>query len=177
VIPNARFLKQARPFWANVRTISQAVGYTVRGEGQIKVPTLEEIVAAYKKLGLRYHHISAGGEPTTFGRALYEYFTFRADRPNSFVEPRLMKVDQARKLFEEYRRRLKPKCPLPMNKQKGTKKAPAYLTGLVNMLIEANGRGLPCDYDPRELTTITRDGVPLRTLAQRGELMAHFRVR
>ncbi|MFH0983097.1 MAG: hypothetical protein V2A79_16380 [Planctomycetota bacterium] len=54
-----------------------------------------------------------------------------------------------------------------MNKQKGKKKAPAYLTSIVNMLIEANAGGLPCDYDPRELTTFTRNGVPLRTLARR----------
>ncbi len=54
-----------------------------------------------------------------------------------------------------------------MNKQKGSKKAPAYLTGIVNMLIEANAGGLPCDYDPRRLTTITLGGAPLRTLARR----------
>jgi len=35
------------------------------------------------------------------------------------------------------------------------------------MLVEANAKGVPCDYDPRELTTVTRDGAPLRTLARR----------
>jgi hypothetical protein len=54
-----------------------------------------------------------------------------------------------------------------MNKQKGDKRAEAFLTGIVNMLIEQNAKGMPCDYDPRELTTITRDGQPLRTLARR----------
>lgn len=54
-----------------------------------------------------------------------------------------------------------------MNKQKGDKRAPAYLTGLVNMLIEANIENESCDYDPRELTTVTRNGVPVRTLARR----------
>ena len=53
-----------------------------------------------------------------------------------------------------------------MNKQKGSKKAPAYLTGIVNMLIEANAGGLPCDYDPRQLTTVTLGDAPLRTLAR-----------
>jgi hypothetical protein len=56
---------------------------------------------------------------------------------------------------------------LTMNKQKGEKKQPAYLTCLVNMLIEANKGRVPCDYDPRELTSITSNGVPLRTLARR----------
>lgn len=54
-----------------------------------------------------------------------------------------------------------------MNKQKGKKKAPAYLTGIINMLIENNSKGMPCDYDPRKLTTVTKNGVPLRTLARR----------
>jgi hypothetical protein len=35
------------------------------------------------------------------------------------------------------------------------------------MLVEANSKGLPCDYDPRELTTVIRGGIPLRTLARR----------
>jgi hypothetical protein len=54
-----------------------------------------------------------------------------------------------------------------MNKQKGKKRTPAYLTGIFNMLIEANAEGLPCDYDPHKLTTVTLDGSPLRTLARR----------
>ncbi|WP_158591694.1 DUF7687 domain-containing protein [Deinococcus cavernae] len=29
-------------------------------------------------------------------------------------------------------------CPFPENKQKGPMKQPAYLTGLVNMILEAN---------------------------------------
>ena len=35
------------------------------------------------------------------------------------------------------------------------------------MIIEHESNGMPCDYDPRELTTITRNGEPLRTLARR----------
>src|SRR3970282_2032925 len=61
----------------------------------------------------------------------------------------------------------KPTCPLPFNKQKGAKKKPAYLTGLVNMLIEANAKGYSCNYDPRQVTRITRAKSPVRTLARR----------
>lgn len=35
------------------------------------------------------------------------------------------------------------------------------------MLIEAYAEGLPCDYDPRQLTTVTRNGIPVQTLARR----------
>jgi hypothetical protein len=34
-------------------------------------------------------------------------------------------------------------------------------------VLEANGGGAPCDYDPRELTTMMYKGIPLRTLARR----------
>ena len=54
-----------------------------------------------------------------------------------------------------------------MNKQKGEKKTIAYFTGLINMLLEANANGFPINYDPRELTTITVQNAPLRTLARR----------
>lgn len=144
------------------------MGYTARGKRQIKVPTFKKIKAAYEKLGLRHDHLfDAKLRPTELGVTLHDYFIFRAERLNTFVEPRLMDADKAKTIFEEHRTRLKPKCVIPMNKQKGKKKAPAYLTGLVNMLIEANGGGSPCDYDPRALTTVTRDGIPLRTLARR----------
>jgi len=166
--PDPRFLRQPRTFWANVRTIGQAVGYTVRGEGQIKVPTLKEIADAYKKLGLRHDHIlDSQGSLTMTGRTLLDYFAFRAEKLDTYVEPRLLNAAKARTLFKDHRARLQPTCPLPMNKQKGKKKAPAFLTGLVNMLIEANSPGFTCDYDPRALTTVTKDGAPLRTLARR----------
>jgi hypothetical protein len=35
------------------------------------------------------------------------------------------------------------------------------------MLIEANAQEIGCDYDPRELTTVTQNNQPLRTLARR----------
>lgn len=168
MIPDPRFLNQPRSFWANVRTIGQSVGYTVRGENQIKVPTFEEIVQAYSKLKLRHDHIiDRAGRPTVMGTTLREYFVFRADQLTTFVEPRLMDAKRARKVFQSLQRKLKPRAPIPMNKQRGKKKAPAYLTGIVNMLVEANAGGLACDFDPRELTTVTRDGAPLRTLAHR----------
>lgn len=69
--------------------------------------------------------------------------------------------------FMKLKSKLKPKCPLPMNKQKADKKNYAFLTGMVNMLIEANIGDSPCNYDPRHLTTLTHDSMPLRTLARR----------
>jgi hypothetical protein len=78
-----------------------------------------------------------------------------------------MNAEQARTEFERLRREYHPRCPLPMNKQKGVMRAEAYLTGIVNILVEAHSAGHPVNYDPRELTTVTAGGAPLRTLARR----------
>lgn len=166
--PDERFLKQPKDFWAYVRALSQVIGYTVRKTGNIKVPTLTEMGNALRLAGLDPDSIAnRSGDPTKLGDLLTLYFQHRANSLNTFVEPRLMRVERAKDLFEDLRHRLNPKCPLPMNKQKGVKKAPAYLTGIVNMLIESNAGGLPCAYDPRALITITRGGLPVRTLARR----------
>ncbi len=183
--PDPRFTSLPKHFWAHVRTISQHVGYTERvkrpkgpiarrrtkrrrAAGPIRVPTLAEMTAALEELGLQTNHlVDASARPTALGKTLVAYFDHRAEVLNEFVEPRLMDARRARAVFEEHRARLCPQCPLPMNKQKGRKKAPAYFTGLVNMLIEGNAAGLPCDFNPLELTTVTRDGIPSRTLARR----------
>lgn len=183
--PNSKFTGLPKDFWANIRIISQHVGYTQRlprrrrpaGQkkaaakrtvGPIKVPNLAEITAALEEVEVRYDHLMAKpGRPTPLGTRVLEYFDFRADVLNNFVQPRLMDSRQAKALFRKLKTELCPECPLPMNKQKAAKKAPAYFTGAINMLIEANVKGLPCNYNPLELTTVTRDGTPLRTLARR----------
>lgn len=164
---DSRFLSESKPFWANVRTIGQALGYTVRGSGQVRVYSIAEMAAAMTQVGLRSEHLIGPSGPTVLGAALEAYFTYRADTLNRVVEPLLMDAPEAKKLFAKLYRQLKPKCPIPLNKQKGTKAGPALLTGLVNMLLEQALKPLPIDYDPRELTTATRNGAPLRTLARR----------
>jgi hypothetical protein len=78
-----------------------------------------------------------------------------------------MNAERAREVFKECFDKFQPSFPIPMNKQKGKMKAHAYLTGLVNMHIEANAAGLSCDYDPHRLTMVKKNGLPLRTLARR----------
>lgn len=162
-----RFLSQPRHFWANVRSISEHLGYTERGTGTVKVHRVADMVRAMKALGLGSDHLIKDGNATELGAALENYFEYRASVLNTFVRPRLMNGDQAKALFEDLCARLNPQCPLPMNKQRGEKKKPAYLTGVVNMLVEASADGIPVDYDPRQLTTVTLNGAPLRTLSRR----------
>ena len=157
--PDSRFLGLPSSFWACVRTIGQHVGYTVRGKGEILVPEVADLVRAMEENDLKSSSIAdSGGTLTPLGTTLSAYFQYRAQLLNAYVEPRLMDAARAKREFKRLKRQLHGACPLPMNKQKGAKKAEAYLTGIVNMLIEANSEGLPCDYDPRRLTTVTRDG-------------------
>ena len=163
--PNERFLRKPKSFWACVRSLSQTVGYS-RGE-TIIVPTAQQMVSAFDKLDLDAGHLVSGGSMTELAHDLEEYFEERARMLANEVEPKLMNADQARALFHAARREFDHKCPMPMNKQRGDKRAEAFLTALVNMMVERHSQGLPCNYDPRELTTITRNGAPLRTMARR----------
>jgi len=164
-----RFLKQPKSFWASVRLISQTVGYTERGGGgKLKQPTISEIALALKYIGLNPAHVLSQPEVgNDLGNLLVEYFHFRAALLYDEVQHLLMNEHEAKALFEELYETLKPTCPIPLNKQKGQKRAPAFLTAIVNMLIEKHSGGMTCDFDPRQLTTITHDDVPLRTLARR----------
>jgi hypothetical protein len=163
-----RFLKQPKNFWANVRSLSQELGYTVRGTGKIKVLGIPEIVAGLKNLNLSAEHVvDIAGEPTVFGILLRNYFIHRAKVLNEYVRPRLMNKERAAREFAGLYAKFKPRCPIPLNKQKGEKKGEAYLTGIINILIEQSIGSGACDYDPRVLTTITHNGVPVRTLSRR----------
>ena len=120
--PNADYTSQSNEFWANVRLVSQQVGYTVRGKGQIKTPSISEIKTALEKVDLDYRHIvDAKGVCTEFGKLLKEYFDFRATVLNEFVEPLLMDVGDVKQVFDDLYARLNPTCPIPLNKQKGEK--------------------------------------------------------
>ncbi|MCR4537012.1 hypothetical protein NUV89_01210 [Pseudomonas sp. 18.1.10] len=163
-----RFLSQTREFWANVRTISQEVGYTDRSSKTILIPNRPQLHNAFNKLNLSLAHIEDQyGNLTQFGSVLIDYFVYRADILNNVVRGNLMNKDQAEEVFYQLHDKLRPTCPLPMNKQKAEKKNYAFLTGMVNMLVEANIGGYHCDYDPRSLTTVTHNRMPLRTLSRR----------
>lgn len=163
-----RFVQKPKEFWAHVRTISQEIGYTDRRTKAIRIPTLGEVREAFLRLRLSTAHIANDADVLTdFGSQIFEYFSFRANTLNNTVQGQLMDKEAAQSEFDRLRAELRPSCPLPMNKQKGDKRNYAFLTGIVNMLVEANIRSTSCDYDPRSLTTFTHEAMPQRTLARR----------
>jgi hypothetical protein len=163
--PDKRFLKQPKSFWATIRSLSEKVGYSKRGK--IIIPTPEEMDQAFIDLELDSTNILIRGNTTQLCDTLVDYFKYRSDILQNHVEPRLMDAERAKSVFDDLKKKLQPSCPLPMNKQKGEKKAEAFLTCIVNMIVESRVKELSCDYDPRRLTTVTKDGAPLRTLARR----------
>ena len=165
--PNPKFSNMPKYFWAVVRTVSQKIGYTNRGTGLVKIPNVTEIKKAFDDLDLDTKNIINNGIHSELAQSLVDYYSYRADILNNYVEPRLMDAERAKKEFHAIYKSFSPSCPIPMNKQKGEKKEPAFLTGIINMIIERDLGVLPCDYDPRELTTVTLGGLPLRTLSRR----------
>lgn len=165
--PNSKFLAQQPDLWANVKFISHILGYTEKSTRQIKVPKIDDIVASYGREGLATTALATDGVLTEFGTTLMDYFLYRADLLNNKVEPLLMNVEKAKRLFDDLYARYSPAYALPMNKQKGDKKAPAYFTSIINMLIKAHSQGYSVNYDPRLLTSFTHQGLPVRTLSRR----------
>ena len=154
-------------FWAHIRSLSQTLGYTDRSTGNVKVPTLAQILRAMKELDLLSDHLVQNSQPTEYAELLLAYFEYRARLLNDTVQHYLMDAAAAKAMYDRLSALQMYKLPPVMNKQKGEKKQVAYLTAMVNMLIEANAEGIEFDHDPRQLTTVTEDGKPLRTLARR----------
>ena len=164
---NSEFQDQNKSFWAHVRSISEAQGYTVRGEGAIKKLDAPGIVAAFDKLGLSCEHLVSQGKLSGLGSKLCGYFAYRADLLDNFVQPRLMNAERAESVYNALKAELKPRLAATMNKQTGDKAKVAYLTAIVNMIIESVVGLQGFNADPRQLTTFTQDSMPLRTLSRR----------
>lgn len=170
---DSRFSFLDKSFWANVKFISQVVGYTDKNNNAIKVPTVNEIKLKYLERSLSYSHIEKNGAVTEYGKKILDYLSYRANVLNNTVRNDLMNAAEAEKMFEDLRQTLDTEVleqiPLPMNKQKGDKKKFAFLTCIVNMLVASSlGKNfLNCDYDPHELTLLTKLKQPLRTLSRR----------
>lgn len=172
--PDREFTDLPQAFWANIRAIGQEVGYTARVNraagvaARIKVPTLDEIARAYGKLGLDASHlVRLAGTPTRLGSQVLGYLAYRARILDSLVEPNLMDVERARNLYERVHLDVDRKVFVPMNRQSGAMKKPAYFTGIVNCLISRELGNLPCDFNPQGLVTVTKNNQPYRTFARR----------
>lgn len=168
MIADPRFANEDNSFWAHVRSISQKIGYTDRATGQIRIPTPQQVSKTMNDLKLESTHLMDGDfKLTSQGKLLLEYFEYRANILNNEVQNLLMDADEAISRFEELLKKNKFQLPLTMNKQKGDKAIPSPLTNAVNILISLAVQGSSFNFNPQELTTFTKNGRPIQTLARR----------
>ena len=166
--PSQKFLNRNIDFWANVRAFSEKIGYTRRGSDSVLYFTEDDVKGCISSLNLKKeNYFKLDNSPTSLASNIIQYSKYRADVLNNFVSEKLLNKDQAKLLFNNLRDKHEPKCPIPMNKQKGEKRTEAFFTGSINMLIEANIKGNDVDYDPKKLIKIFKEKDLIYTLSRR----------
>ena len=168
MLPNPKYLIPDKSFWAHIKFLSENLGYSDRGTSKLKSYTKEEVLKVMQLTGLETSHLTKNTiHDDTYLNTIVGYLNYRSKILETDVEKQLMTRDNAKEIFEDLKKTLKPKCKLPMNKQKGKKKHYAYLTCIINMLTEATLKKATFDQDPRSLAVITKNKIPLRTLTRR----------
>lgn len=171
---NDKYLNKSLDFWSNIKLLNQKLGYVYtksksNPNPRSIIPTIAQVKGAFKTEGLEYSSLIINDKWTDLGTEIVEYLKYR-DEMLQTIKSNLMKQNEAKSTFEKLFQELAPTCPLPMNKQTGDKKDYAFLTCIVNMLIESTLKksGFTiCDYDPRALTSYTNEKKPVRTLSRR----------
>ena len=178
--------QQDEQFWAYVRVLSERRGYARRGADSIAVYSLDECRATLRELD----RDPAVLDETDLGIRLVDYFHYRAHELNDLARNNLLDAEGAELLFNrivadhctnardlhdrkgvlvavEYDVRGGISVRVPMNKQKGSKRAPAFLTGMVNILFSYELSGAAFEDDPRRLPVVDRDGELFAAMSRR----------
>lgn len=131
MIPEVKFQKKPKNFWAQVRLISMTLGYS-KGD-DVKTYSIEQIVDCLKFNNLGFEHLlDPKGGITDEGQSLIDYFKYRALMLKTVVEPNLMTREGIKDEFEKLQKHYTNSViPIPYNKQKGDKRHYAYLTAIV----------------------------------------------
>lgn len=186
---NPMFLSNDSAFWAYVRTVTEALGASRRGSGQVRAFGIGDLHEAMRRLGRSTFALGDLRNPTPLAIHLVEYFQYRADLLNLQVERDLQDAQRAGDLFEEVAESVGaiPLGPIvranrevafsydvrgttirvPMNKQSGEMRRPNYLTGIVNLIVAAVLDGRPCDFDPQALPVIDHEGTLYAAMSRR----------
>ena len=115
--PSKVFENLPKDFWANIWSISQIIGYAKKDK--IKIPSIDDIKAVFDELKLSSKHLVDNHDTLTpQGEQVLNYFKYRADILNDYVEPRLMDSEAAKKLFNKWVfSRICGWFPVPANRQ------------------------------------------------------------
>lgn len=155
--PDPRFLGRSLRFWGNAKFLSEQIGYSQRGSGQLRRYTAQEARMVLTDSDLFAHSRRKANDELI--AEVIEYLNWRAEVLNQKVAPLFMNREQAAAEFEAVRSRTRPTKPLPMNKQKGEKRHPAYLASLVGMIAESVLGPTGFIDDARRLSVLTQDNI------------------
>ena len=178
--------RQDEQFWAYVRVLSEKRGYAKRGADSVAAYSLAECKATLGELD----RDPAVLDETDLGARLVDYFDYRAHELNDVARKNLLDANEAKKLFNdivdkycttatelrnhkgvlvavEYGVQGGMNVRVPMNKQKGDKREPSFLTGIVNILFSYELQGQTFEDDPRRLPVIDREGELFAAMSRR----------
>lgn len=170
--PNPEFIHQDHRFWAVVKLVSETVGYSQRtpkgDDPKMRRYDFTDVMRAHDKLEIpKDLCFESDGSPTTLTKKIIEYLNYRADIIESHIRFMLMKREEAKTEYEKLLKQFpKSLVKVQMNKQKGEKRHPSYLVGMVNLIAESV-LGSDFDNDPMNMGVIIDNGGPLFTLCRR----------
>lgn len=125
------FSNKDASFWAFIKFISEALGYTEYNQNSIKSYTADDINAICKRYEMPQ-------DQQLINDAVL-YSILRADLLNNFAEKMLMDAETARYEFNKlfpFHKFQQLKCVLPLNKQKGEMRQFAFFTCIINIITE-----------------------------------------
>lgn len=155
--PDPRFLGRGMRFWAHAKFLSEQIGYSIRSSPKVKsIPTVRSYTIEEAKAVLIGETLTIDNELLT---DVIGYLNWRSDILNHTVKSLLMDREEAATLFKKVLIEIQPTKPLPMNKQTGEKRHPAYLASLVAMIAEKVLGPEGFIDDARKLSVITQDNV------------------
>jgi len=144
---NPIFVNKSPKFWAHVKFLSEQIGYSKRGAAQLRTHCMEDIEVVMN--GCNFYL-----DKELLSEVLC-YLCWRADILNNKIAPLLMNREEVSIEHKKIYDRVQPSKPLPMNKQKGEKRHPAYLSSIVGMIAEHVFGPTGFIDDARRLSIIT----------------------
>lgn len=163
-----KFKGRNRHFWAYVRYISEKLGYSERGKNKLKRYSKNDVIKLIIESEFSHEDFLKSNKDglTKLGKDVIEYLNKRNEIIEKHIAKNLMDRKQAKKEFTKAKKRIKPKCYLPFNKQKKEKRHHAFMTCLVNMLSEEALRGIHFEDNPKGLTLVSKNGKLLRVFSR-----------
>ena len=135
--PSKEFQNKEATFWAIVKIVSEQIGYSERAKkGERKTMKRYEWKNIFEVLQKENPDQKFTKDNEEEIDEVLKYLNFRSDVCENKIKPKLMSRDKAKDIYEKVLKKTGSKRAASMNKQKGEKKHPAYLTNIVSLLAE-----------------------------------------